>query len=254
MMRAIVIVAVITISTSTAVATDQESDSMIVGGQKRWIYTTIGLAEDWHGRNLDFDLRSSNWSGYNCEWEIRDSRLYLKGFEATVNGKPVARKDAFPHSKKWPLHATWFSGVVTVLDKPVRLSRASHEPMYVPATRYLVEKGNVQARRHFRRLRIGPDLRPVLKVKRVSGEFVVVSSPVRHKDELPEVWIDDVVLGIVNPNGFSINFTDESEELANAMLAIHADKEVQLILRSPALNNKLRIVTVKRVQRNQWLR
>jgi hypothetical protein len=105
---------------SMAVATVQVSDRMQYDS-KDTIVLECPL-EDWllrkEARQVKFDVMStSNYKGYLAEWEIKDSKLRLVGFEATVNGRRVSIDEIIPGAKL-PVDAVWFSGKLHVPTGP----------------------------------------------------------------------------------------------------------------------------------------
>ncbi|WP_430452253.1 hypothetical protein [Rhodopirellula europaea] len=82
-------------------------------------------------------------------------------------------------------------------------------------------------------------------MKRESGKFVV-SNPRPNVKEIPEVLTGDIVHGLIDRNGFSLNFTDESDELANTLLLGDTGNEFTLLLSTPLRGDGIRAVTIDR--------
>jgi hypothetical protein len=58
----------------------------------------------------DFDIVSTaNWSGYQAEFEIRDSQLWLREMTGQIGGKARKNEQIIP-GERFPIVAKWFSG------------------------------------------------------------------------------------------------------------------------------------------------
>ena len=234
---------------STTLATDQIWDSVIVDGKRNWL-KEHPLAGYWSKRShTEFDVQSSaNWGGYTCEWEIRDSALYLIKFNAKIDGKPVTHADVFPE-QEWPLRATWYTGIATVVEKPFSWLA---EPHYASARLFLIEKGGVRLNRNIERMRFGEPLGPQkLTLQREAGQIVVHDPHLWDAERIPDLSSNDIIIGVVNPNGFSINFTDESEELATEVLTADSGNEIVLLVKTPTRSDEIRAVKIKRFDSRQ---
>ena len=248
MIRTIITFLVITIA-STTLATDQVWDSVMIDGKRNWLLEPP-LAAYWSKPQYpNFDVESTaNRSGYNCAWEIRDSALYLIDFSAKINRKPVTHADVFP-DQEWPLRATWYTGMATVVEEAFPLGRKPHT---ANARLYLIEKGKVRNHCNIERMRFGEPLGPQkFTLKREEGHIVVKNPLLWDAERIPDLSSDDIIIGVVNPNGFSINFTDESEELASAILAADSGNEIVLLLKTPTRSDEIRSVKIKRFDARQ---
>ncbi len=248
MIRSLIVFAIITAASNT-LATDQEWDTVIVDGKRTWLCEKP-MAGYWSKRSHPkFDIQSSaNWGGYTCEWEIRDSALYLIKFNAKIDGKPVTHAEVFPGSE-WPLCATWYTGVATVVEEPFRWQE---EPHYHRARLYLIEKGRVRLNRNVESLRFGEPLGPQkFTLKREADQLVVHDPHLWDAERIPDLSSNDILIGVVNPNGFSINFTDESEELATEVLVTDSGNEIVLLVKTPTRSDEIRAVKIKRFDSRQ---
>ena len=231
-----------------AIATDQEWETIMVEGKRNWLVGNPLLGYWSKESKPKFDFTStSNWGGYKCEWEIRDSALYLINFSAKMNGKPVTHSDIFP-SGEWPLRAEWYTGVATVVEEPFRLSQS--EPYYAIAGLYLIEQGRIRLHRHFERKRFGTHLGPLqITIKREAELLRIYDPHLIDAERIPVISPGDILVGVVNHDGFSINFTDESAELATAVLATDEGNVISLMLKTPSRNDEIRSVKIKRDRR-----
>jgi hypothetical protein len=78
--------------------------------------------QDWLLRKgappVKFDeMATSSHKNYLAEWEIKDSKLRLVGFEATINGRRVSIDEIIPGAKL-PVDAVWFTGNLHVPTGP----------------------------------------------------------------------------------------------------------------------------------------
>ncbi len=94
-----------------------------------------------------FDIQSAaNWQPYTASWEMRDSKLYLTAFRATINDQPVDAFFLFP-DRKLPVHADWFSGTLHI---PKRPAMAHESWTFTSATTLEVTNGLVTATNQLR--------------------------------------------------------------------------------------------------------
>lgn len=121
-MRTLLVLLTLLALTGSAFATPQMADIIIYGKRKYVLYEVpmLGLwdFEETRGYPLgdgrkkppQFDLRSTaNWDGYEAEFEIRDSRLYLNKLKGYINGKKQLNEQILPEYK-FPTVATWYTG------------------------------------------------------------------------------------------------------------------------------------------------
>jgi hypothetical protein len=103
----------------SAFATPQISDTVIFGGRKYTI-REIPMLGFWdYGEESigtgtrkppAFDVRNSaNWSGYRAQFEIRDSKLYLRHIAGWIEGKK-RRNEQIINGKPFPIVADWYTG------------------------------------------------------------------------------------------------------------------------------------------------
>ena len=85
--------------------------------------------------------RTSNWKGYTATWEIRDSKLYLTAFHASIDGQSVPINKLFP-KRELPIFANWFSGSLNLLS--AERERAPH-PVFKEVTQVRVRNGAIDA-------------------------------------------------------------------------------------------------------------
>ncbi len=145
---------VLVMSTRAAVATEQEEDVIRSGGK------TAHLLErplDLHLQTLSprprFDPpRSSNWKGYDADWEIRDSKLYLVSFEALTNRKAVPISELFP-KRELPIFADWFTGTLHLLSTE-RERKPGGYPVFKHVTQMRVKNGVVSEKKEMENVSI----------------------------------------------------------------------------------------------------
>ncbi|MGN6548248.1 MAG: hypothetical protein ACTHK7_24645, partial [Aureliella sp.] len=59
-----------------------------------------------------FEARSSaNWAGYRAQFEIRDSKLFLRRIVGWIDGQK-RRDDQIISGKRFPIVATWYTGKI----------------------------------------------------------------------------------------------------------------------------------------------
>ncbi|EMB17566.1 putative secreted protein [Rhodopirellula europaea 6C] len=244
MIRNVLLLMFTLLNSTFCLATDQVWDKVVVEGKQQYV-REHPLAGYWTRENRPrFDpISTANWKGYTTRWEIRDSTLYLTSFDATIDGQPVDPESIFGEGKL-PIPANWFTGKLTVLRRgfPVPFDK----PHFASASLYLIERGKVCQMRYESRMRFElPQGRHEFTLKRESGQFIV-SNPRSNVKEIPEVLTGDVVHGLIDRNGFSLNFTDESDELANALLRGDTGNEFTLFLSTPLRADGIRAVKIKR--------
>jgi hypothetical protein len=120
---------------SVAAATVQVSDRLQYDS-KDSIVLEYPL-ESWLCRNgarqAKFDERSTaNRKGYVAEWEIKDSKLRLVAFEATLNGRRVSIDEIIPGAKL-PVDAVWFCGKLHI---PTGLALDGNGSTFASWTKY----------------------------------------------------------------------------------------------------------------------
>jgi hypothetical protein len=103
-------------------ATDQVRDIVTFRGERS---TTLERPLNDFLRRLPtvprFDVSSTaNYKGYTATWELKDSRLFLKSFNATTNGHPFSVAWLFP-TRSLPILADWYSGTLHIVDGSNRL-------------------------------------------------------------------------------------------------------------------------------------
>ncbi|MEO9594610.1 hypothetical protein [Rhodopirellula bahusiensis] len=225
-------------------ATDQAWDEIVVNGRQQFV-REHPLAGYWTRENRPrFDpIGTANWKAYTTRWEIRDSTLFLTSFDATIDGQRVDPASIFGE-QKFPIPATWFTGKLTVLRRGFPMP--FDKPHSASASLFLIQRGKVRQMRYASRMRFELPLgRHDFKLKRESGKFVI-SNPRHNVKEIPDVLTGDIVHGLIDQNGFSLNFTDESVELANALLRGDTGNEFTLFLSTPIQGDAIRAVTIKR--------
>lgn len=244
MIRNLLLLATGLLNSTYCLATDQVWDTIVVDGKQHFV-REHPLANYWTRENRPrFDPTSTaNWGGYTAVWEIRNSTLFLTSFDATIDGNAVDPRTIFD-TKALPLPATWFTGKLTVLRRafPVPFDK----PHSASATLFLIDRGEVRQVRHVSQMRFGlPIGQHGFTVKRDSGRFVI-ANPRSNAKEVPDMPTGEIVYGLIDRNGFSLNFTDESEELANALLIGDVGNEITVLLSTPTRDNDIRTLHIKR--------
>lgn len=224
-------------------ATNPVWDEININGERRFVYQ-YPLANFWPRKHRSrFDsISSANRKGYTTSWEIRDSQLFLISFNATIDGKPADPKNIFD-GQELPIRADWYSGVLAVVKRP--FPRFSDQTPITSATLFLIDHGFVQQIRDAPGMRFENTSPKIdLTLQRDSGRFVV-SNPRMNIKGVPELITGSIVHGLIDRNGFSINFTDESEELANALLHTHFSRGLTLFVSSPPNHRVIRRVEIE---------
>jgi hypothetical protein len=94
--------------------------------------------------------RTSNWKGYTAAWEVRDSKLYLIAFDASIEGQPIPMRKLFP-KRELPIFADWFTGTLHLVS--AERERAPY-PLFKQVTQMRVTKGLVADARDMRDVKI----------------------------------------------------------------------------------------------------
>lgn len=159
-MRRFLLVLYLTLISEVALATPQIADRIVFGG-RTYVLREIPMLGLWDfeerrgfrvgtGRELPppFDVRSSaNWDGYEAEFEIRDSKLFLRRIVGALEGKERTNAEIMP-GKTFPLHVTWFTG-------RIHLAVGDDDPKTGDMSAVIVftiEKGNVTSLKFHERL------------------------------------------------------------------------------------------------------
>ena len=101
-----------------AVATPQTPDTLVFGGRQYAIreIPMLGLWDYGGGTGKEkppaFEARSSaNWAGYRAQFEIRDSKLFLRRIVGWIDGKKRKDEEIIP-GNRFPVVATWYTGKI----------------------------------------------------------------------------------------------------------------------------------------------
>ncbi|TWT79642.1 hypothetical protein CA13_10470 [Planctomycetes bacterium CA13] len=224
--------------------TDQVWDTISVEGTEK-VVRERPLWKYWpRTKRPKFDvLNTANWSGFYPHWEIRDSMLFLVGFEAYLNGQQVDPAEIF--GEPLPVAATWYSGKLTILNRG--FAGSSSDTHYAKADIHLVEEGKVIQVHRKPSMRFSSHPRsPGFDVVRHGGRLVVESV---HSSRMatPKIIDGDVLHGIINTNGVSTIFTTESIDLVKSLVRIEADGgSITLLLSTPPRNDVIRKFRISR--------
>jgi hypothetical protein len=119
--RFILALIVAVVSCNIAVATPQASDTLMFGGRKYAIHEIpmLGLWDYGNGRvgtgkqkPPAFDFQdSANWAGYRAQFEIRDSKLFLRRIVGRIDGKKRKNEEIIP-GNQFPILADWYTGKI----------------------------------------------------------------------------------------------------------------------------------------------
>ena len=97
--------------------TDQEQDFVVIDGSE-FVFFDSHLNSFWE-KVPEFAVEStSNWKGFNANWEIKDGKLWLTAFSAKLKGKVVEPGELF-HAEL-PIHAKWVNGPAYAARKLIR--------------------------------------------------------------------------------------------------------------------------------------
>lgn len=126
MRRVLLLVSVFTLLADVAGATPQLADTIVFGGRKYVFYEVpmLGLwdFEETRGFRVGsgrqkpppFQVVSTgNWDGYEAQFEIRDSKLFLRRITGYIDGQERENEEILTR-KKFPLQATWFTGRIHI--------------------------------------------------------------------------------------------------------------------------------------------
>jgi hypothetical protein len=226
----------------------------IVVEAKEWRLVELPLGNFTDKRQaLSFDIEDFHTPSHIAVWEIRDDALYLSDLTGTVGGKPFDPTTAF--GKQLPVRADWYSGKLTLVKKQIETDYALNAATkFIEAKVYLVSHGHIIYMRNLSRMASGvlPG-RFGFTLKREDDHFVAI--PIAHKLEEASIGFGvnfdgvksgDIVHGLIDPNGVSLEFSGESEEVVNAALSGVRGTEVNFIVSSPSNPKKIRVATHER--------
>lgn len=125
-MRTMFLISVFSLLADVALATPQLADTIIFGG-RTYVLHEIPMLGLWDfeetrgfrvgsGREKPppFEVRSTaNWDGYEAQFEIRKSRLFVRRIAGYIDGKERTNEQIFV-GKRFPLQATWFTGRIHI--------------------------------------------------------------------------------------------------------------------------------------------
>ncbi|MCD6048730.1 MAG: hypothetical protein K0Q55_133 [Verrucomicrobia bacterium] len=91
-----------------------------------------------------FEVAStSNWKGYEAEWEIKDNTLLLLSLKGRVKGKHKEITELLP-GKKPPIPATWYSGTLILpRGKEIGILKKESRFVHEKETHLTFEKGRL---------------------------------------------------------------------------------------------------------------
>jgi hypothetical protein len=202
---------------------------------------------------LNFDVLNYHVPSHSVTWEIREDILFLTDIQGNVAGKPFDPRTAF--GSELPVRAEWYSGRLTLLNKQIEPSYSSTlEHKFVPSQVYLVNRGHVVYKRNLKRLAFGLRSDNVgFSLKRKDDHFIAVprfnssdENRIGYGIDSDRVVGGDIVHGLVDPNGISLEFSTETEELANAALSGARGTHLMVIISSPEKPSRIRAVKVER--------
>lgn len=152
MPRWIIALAALLVSSLPVKGTEQEEDLIHQGAKTAYL---LEQPLNLHLLALNpipkFDRsRTSNWKGYTATWEIRDSKLYLTAFHASIDGQSVPINKLFP-KRELPIFANWFSGSLNLLS--AERERAPH-PVFKEVTQMRVRNGAIEDLKEMRDVKI----------------------------------------------------------------------------------------------------
>ncbi|MGB7323415.1 MAG: hypothetical protein WBD31_00990 [Rubripirellula sp.] len=224
-------------------------DAIDVDGEHKFIreFPLHGFMFPRHVRIDDPGFHSRR---YQCSWELRKSRLYLKSFDAKSGGQFIDPKTIF--GEDLPVLATWHTGKITILNKPV--DPLKWEPSHVAADVCLVDRGKVLQQHSISRLRLTrPSNLTGFTLKRIDGKLVAQpQSGFRHDGwvgyghRTRQIVGGDFIHGILDPNGISMTFDGSSDALANAVLAGEKGNSFTVVRSTPEKPDRIEAVVVDR--------
>lgn len=230
---------------TAAAATPQAMDRILVDG-KRQAIREVPLGDYLRSMEKDrrFDVRSTaNWKGYTCCWELKNSKLWLIEFNALRDGKPVPAEGLF--GRKLPIEATWYSGRISVMYDVPPFANLDLTRKF-DALQLLVQKGVVSLTR---RAKIQSGFswgEPGFKIDREGGELRITEVT---KDEPVAKLVQkgDVLVGLLDKNGFSLSCQGEPKDVVSALLRGDAGTEFTIIVKREKKPTELQAVTLTRI-------
>ena len=127
MKRAVILLIILT-AASTAFATRQEKDLLILEGRRIYTYDLPGLAETFPSIKFPefVGMSTANYKGYRATWATFQNQLYLVGLEAQVPGKTdLLRNEEIVPGHAFPLKVTAWSGKITQVTRYTEMSSGS---------------------------------------------------------------------------------------------------------------------------------
>ncbi len=203
--------------------------------------------------SLNFDVVNFHVPSHSVAWEIREESLFLTDLQGNVAGKPVNLKKTF--GRDLPVRADWYTGRHEIMEKQI-VSNYSLTPehIFVRSQVYLINRGRVIYERNLKRMAFGVHSDNVgFRLKRKDDHFVAVPRVGSSRENCisygiasKEVVVGEIVHGLVDPNGISLEFSTETEEVANAALSGARGTYVTVIVSLPEDPNRIRAVKVLR--------